>query len=85
MTIKKQYKLPQHKHYLKVTDDATGEIAACGVWVYLPEGYCIEDEYVAFESVSALSEQVLSLGILDRSRYSGEVFQDSVYSSNRQC
>ncbi|CAD6591415.1 MAG: hypothetical protein ASARMPREDX12_005157 [Alectoria sarmentosa] len=44
MTTKKQYKLPQRKHYLKVTDDATGEIAACGVWVYLPEGYCIEDD-----------------------------------------
>ncbi len=27
-----------------MTDDATGEIAACGVWVYLPEGYCAEDD-----------------------------------------
>lgn len=44
MTVEKQYKLPQQKHYLKVTDDATGEIAASGVWVYLPEGYCTEDD-----------------------------------------
>lgn len=47
MTSQKQYKLPQQKHYLKVTDDATGEIAACGVWIYLPKGYCTEDEYVS--------------------------------------
>lgn len=44
MTVQKQYNLPQQKHYLKVTDDATGEIAACGVWVYLPEGYCADDD-----------------------------------------
>ena len=44
MTAQRQYKLPQRKHYLKVTDDATGEIAACGVWVYLPEGYCAADD-----------------------------------------
>lgn len=48
MTVQKQYKRPQQKHYLKVTDDASGEIAASGVWVYLPEGYCPEDEYVVF-------------------------------------
>ena len=29
-----------------MTDDATGEMAACGVWVFLSEGYCVEDEYV---------------------------------------
>lgn len=40
----KQYRLPQQKHHLKVTDDATGEIAAYAVWVYLPEGYCAEDD-----------------------------------------
>ena len=44
MTVQKQTKLPQQKHLLKVTDDATGEIAAVGGWVYLPEGYCVEDE-----------------------------------------
>ena len=45
MTVQKQLKLPQEKHFLKVTDDATGEIAAYAVWIYLPEGYCAEDEY----------------------------------------
>ena len=44
MTCQKQYRLPQQKHFLKVTDDATGEIAGIGVWTYLPEGYCTEDE-----------------------------------------
>ena len=46
MTIQKQCRLPQQRHHLKVTDDATGEIAAYAIWIYLPEGYCIEDEYV---------------------------------------
>lgn len=50
MTLQREYKRPQQKHYLKVTDDATGEIAACGVWVFLPEGYCADDEYVGFFS-----------------------------------
>ena len=50
MTVQKQCKLPQQKHYLKVTDDATGDIAAYAVWIYLPEGYCVEDEYVCFFS-----------------------------------
>lgn len=49
MTVKKQCKLPQQKHFLKVTDDASGEIAGYGVWIFLPEGYCTEDEYVFFE------------------------------------
>lgn len=44
MTVRKQYKLPQQKHNLKVPNDATGEIAASGVWVYLPAGYCTEDD-----------------------------------------
>ena len=46
MTVPEQHKLPQQKHYLKITDDATGEIAAYAVWIHLPEGYCTEDEYV---------------------------------------
>lgn len=46
MTVQKQCKLPQQRHYLKVTDDATGDIAAYALWLYLPEGYCVEDEYV---------------------------------------
>lgn len=45
MTVTKQYKLPQQKYFLKVTDDATGEIAASAVWIYLPERYSAEDEY----------------------------------------
>ena len=44
MTVQKRYKLPQQKHYLKVTDEASGEIAAYGIWIHLPEGYCTEDE-----------------------------------------
>ncbi|KAF6239778.1 hypothetical protein HO173_002324 [Letharia columbiana] len=44
MALRKEHKLPQRNHYRKVTDDATGEIAACGVWVHLPEGYCTEDD-----------------------------------------
>ena len=51
MTVRKQCKLPQEKHYLKVTDDATGEIVAHAIWVYLPEGYCAEDEYAVFYRV----------------------------------
>lgn len=46
MTVQNQCKLPQQKHYLKVTDDPTGDIAAYALWLYLPEGYCVEDEYV---------------------------------------
>ena len=48
MTVQKQTKLPQQKYHLKVTDDATGEIAAYAIWICLPEGYCVEDEYVCF-------------------------------------
>ena len=57
MTAQKQRRLPQQRHYLKVTDDATGEIAAYGVWFHLPEGYCAEDECVSSESTSPLSDQ----------------------------
>ena len=70
MTAQKQRRLPQERHYLKVTDDATGEIAAYGVWFYLSEGYCAEDEYVVFRvnisppfdqtSVSSCSQAMLT-------------------------
>ena len=53
MTVQKQCKLPQEKHYLKVTDDATGEIAAYAVWIYLPEGYCAEDEYAGLSKLTS--------------------------------
>ena len=61
----------QETHYLKVTDTATGELAAYAIWIFLPQGYKIEED--PYADTSHIPEGANERLIRDFGKWTGEM------------